>query len=31
MGLAEFVGDELHWAARETLRAAGEEELTLLG
>ncbi len=31
MGLAEFVCDELHWAVRETLRAAGEEELTLLG
>jgi polyhydroxyalkanoate synthase len=30
-GLAEFVCDELHWAVRETLRAAGEEELTLLG
>jgi polyhydroxyalkanoate synthase subunit PhaC len=31
MGLAEFVCDELHWAVRETLRGAGEEELTLLG
>jgi polyhydroxyalkanoate synthase len=31
MGLAEFVCDELHWAARETLRSAGEDELTLLG
>ena len=31
MGLAEFVCDELHWAVRETLRSAGEEELTLLG
>jgi polyhydroxyalkanoate synthase len=31
MGLAEYVCDELHWAVRETLRAAGEEELTLLG
>ncbi|MHB1568916.1 MAG: alpha/beta fold hydrolase [Solirubrobacteraceae bacterium] len=31
MGLAEFVCDELHWAVRETLRCAGEEELTLLG
>ena len=30
-GLAELVCDELHWAVRETLRAAGEEELTLLG
>ncbi|MEA2211393.1 MAG: poly[(R)-3-hydroxyalkanoate] polymerase subunit PhaC [Solirubrobacteraceae bacterium] len=31
MGLADYVCDELHWAVRETLRAAGEEELTLLG
>jgi polyhydroxyalkanoate synthase len=31
MGLAEYVCDELHWAVRETLRGAGEEELTLLG
>jgi polyhydroxyalkanoate synthase subunit PhaC len=31
MGLAEFVCDELHWAVRETLRAAGQEELTVLG
>jgi polyhydroxyalkanoate synthase subunit PhaC len=31
MGLAEFVCDELDWAVRETLRAAGEEEVTLLG
>jgi polyhydroxyalkanoate synthase len=31
MGLGEFVCDELHWAIRETLRASGEEELTLLG
>jgi polyhydroxyalkanoate synthase len=31
MGLAEFVCDELHWSVRETLRAAGAEELTLLG
>lgn len=31
MGLAEFVCDELDWAVRETLRAAGKEELTLLG
>jgi polyhydroxyalkanoate synthase len=30
-GLAELVCDELHWAARETLRAAGQQELTLLG
>src|SRR6202008_3909389 len=25
------VCDELHWAIRETLRCAGEDELTLLG
>jgi poly[(R)-3-hydroxyalkanoate] polymerase subunit PhaC len=31
MGLAEFVCDELHWAVRETLLAAEEDELTLLG
>ncbi len=31
MGLAEFVCDELHWAVRETLRAASAEELSLVG
>jgi poly[(R)-3-hydroxyalkanoate] polymerase subunit PhaC len=31
MGLAEFVCDELHWGIRETLRASGEHELSLLG
>lgn len=31
MGLAEYVCDELDWAVRETLRAAGTEELTLMG
>ncbi len=31
MGLAEYVCDELHWAVRETLRAAEADELTLLG
>jgi polyhydroxyalkanoate synthase len=31
MGLAEYVCDELDWAVRETLRAAGADELTLLG
>ncbi|MGH2886519.1 MAG: alpha/beta fold hydrolase [Solirubrobacteraceae bacterium] len=31
MGLAEFVCDELDWAVRETLRAAGAEQLTLMG
>ncbi|HEY5430725.1 MAG TPA: alpha/beta fold hydrolase [Solirubrobacteraceae bacterium] len=30
-GLAEFVCDELHWAIRETLRFAEQDELTLLG
>lgn len=31
MGLEEYVCDELHWAIRETLRASGADELTLLG
>jgi poly[(R)-3-hydroxyalkanoate] polymerase subunit PhaC len=31
MGLAEFVCDELHWAVRETLLAAEQDELSLLG
>jgi polyhydroxyalkanoate synthase subunit PhaC len=31
MGLDNYVCDELHWAVRETLRASGEDELTLLG
>jgi hypothetical protein len=31
MGLAEYVCDELHWAVRETLRASGEDEVTLVG
>jgi polyhydroxyalkanoate synthase len=31
MGLEEYVCDELHWGIRETLRASGQEELTLLG
>ena len=31
VGLDDLVCDELHWAMRETLRCAGEEELTLLG
>ncbi|HYB26269.1 MAG TPA: alpha/beta fold hydrolase [Solirubrobacteraceae bacterium] len=31
MGLDEFVCDELEWAVRETLRAAGTGELTLMG
>jgi polyhydroxyalkanoate synthase len=30
-GLEHYVCDELHWAVRETLRAAGSEELSLLG
>jgi polyhydroxyalkanoate synthase len=31
MGFDDFVCDELHWAVRETLRAAGASELTLVG
>ncbi|MBV9818333.1 MAG: alpha/beta fold hydrolase [Solirubrobacterales bacterium] len=31
MGLDEYVCDELHWGIRETLRASGAEDLTLLG
>jgi polyhydroxyalkanoate synthase len=31
MGLEEYVCDELHWAVRETLRASGAPELTLMG
>ena len=31
MGLDEYVCDELHWGVRETLRASGADELTLLG
>ncbi len=31
MGLDSYVCDELHWGVRETLRASGQEELTLLG
>ncbi len=31
MGLEQFVLDELHWGIRETLRAAGAEEVSLLG
>jgi polyhydroxyalkanoate synthase len=31
MGLDTFVCDELHWAVRETLRASGADELTVLG
>jgi polyhydroxyalkanoate synthase len=30
-GFEEYVCDELHWAIRETLRASGSDELTLLG
>jgi polyhydroxyalkanoate synthase len=30
-GLDEYVCDELHWAIRETLRASGADELTLVG
>jgi polyhydroxyalkanoate synthase len=31
MGLDSYICDELYWAIRETLRASGEEELTLVG
>jgi polyhydroxyalkanoate synthase subunit PhaC len=31
MGLDEYVCDELDWAVRETLRAAGADELSLMG
>ena len=31
MGLDDYVCDELHWAVRETLRASGSDELTLMG
>jgi poly[(R)-3-hydroxyalkanoate] polymerase subunit PhaC len=31
MGLDDYVCDELEWAVRETLRAAGADELTLMG
>ncbi len=30
-GMDDYVCDELHWAVRETLRASGAEELTLVG
>jgi polyhydroxyalkanoate synthase len=31
MGLEDYVCDELHWAVRETLRASGAAELSLVG
>ncbi len=31
MGVADYVCDELHWAVRETLRASGQEQLSLVG
>jgi polyhydroxyalkanoate synthase len=31
MGLDDYVCDELHWAIRETLRASGADELSLMG
>jgi poly[(R)-3-hydroxyalkanoate] polymerase subunit PhaC len=31
MGLDEYICDELEWAVRETLRASGAEELSLMG
>jgi polyhydroxyalkanoate synthase len=30
-GLDDYVCDELHWAVRETLRASGADELSLMG
>jgi polyhydroxyalkanoate synthase len=31
LGLADYVCDELHWAVRETLRASGRHEVSLVG
>ncbi len=31
VGLEQYVCDELHWGIREVLRAAGEDELSVLG
>ncbi len=31
MGLDNYVCDELHWAIRETLRASGSDEVSLMG
>jgi polyhydroxyalkanoate synthase len=31
LGLEAYILDELHWGVRETLRASGEEEVSLLG
>jgi polyhydroxyalkanoate synthase len=31
MGLEDYVCDELRWAVRETLRASGADELTMMG
>ena len=31
MGLESYVCEQLHWAVRETLREAGQDELTLVG
>ena len=31
MGIEEYVCDELHWSIRETLRASGADEVTLIG
>jgi poly[(R)-3-hydroxyalkanoate] polymerase subunit PhaC len=31
LGLEEYVCDELHWGIRETLRASGQPEVSLLG
>jgi len=31
LGVADYVCDELHWAVRETLRASGQEQLSMVG
>jgi len=31
LGVADYVCDELHWAVRETVRASGQDEVTLMG
>lgn len=31
LGVADYVCDELHWAVRETLRASGQDQLSLVG
>jgi polyhydroxyalkanoate synthase len=31
LGVADYVCDELHWAVRETVRASGQPDVTMLG